>query len=193
VHRLLADPVAGIADPARRRLAALIAQVIGQLGIHSPLDQPFRQPVEQPVRAGDLLRRLRAGQELVDQLVRKLWRLGLDPHPGNRPLRELVWQGGLPSGRPAGRGSLKEPRPTTRLRSGPAYTENRTHPFVTLGEDLDFNQSDSVFDLDRSNGIPDLVSTGVIVAAAVGAMVLAGHLRVVRLSAVALAVALLVI
>ena len=45
------------------------------------------------------------------------------------------------------------------------------HLVVTLGANLDFGQSDSAFDLDRSNGIPDIVSTLVIVAAAAGATV----------------------
>jgi hypothetical protein len=67
------------------------------------------------------------------------------------------------------------------------------HLVVTLGANLDFNQSDSVFDLERSNGIPDIVSTAVIVAAAVGAMVLAGHAGPGRLPAAGLAAALLVV
>ncbi len=67
------------------------------------------------------------------------------------------------------------------------------HLVVTLGANLDFDQSDSVFDLERSNGIPDIVSTAVIVAAAVGAIVLAGHARHVRLLAAGVAAALLVV
>lgn len=38
---------------------------------------------------------------------------------------------------------------------------------------LEFNSYDSVIDLDRNNGIPDVVSTAAIMAAAVGAAVLA--------------------
>ena len=67
------------------------------------------------------------------------------------------------------------------------------HFAVTLGANLDFGESNSVFDLERSNGVPDLVSTGVIVAAAVGAIVLAGHSRSGRLLAAGVAAALLVV
>lgn len=67
------------------------------------------------------------------------------------------------------------------------------HLVVTLGANLDFDQSDSVFDLERSNGVPDIVSTAVIVAAAVGATVLAGHARHGRLLAAGLSAALLVV
>lgn len=67
------------------------------------------------------------------------------------------------------------------------------HFVVTLGANLDFGQSDSVFDLERSNGVPDVVSTAVIVAAAVGAIVLAGRARHGRLLAAGLAAALLVV
>jgi len=67
------------------------------------------------------------------------------------------------------------------------------HLVVTLGANLDFGQSDSVFDLDRSNGVPDIVSTAVIVAAAAGSIVLAGHARPGRLPAAGLAAALLVV
>ena len=51
---------------------------------HRPLDQPLRQPLQQPVGAGDLLRRARAGEQLVDQLVRSSggssgsWSAGVD-------------------------------------------------------------------------------------------------------------------
>lgn len=67
------------------------------------------------------------------------------------------------------------------------------HFVVTLGATIGFNQSDSTFDLHRSNGVPDIVSTVVIVAGAVGAIVLAGYDRSGRLPAAGLAVALLVI
>jgi hypothetical protein len=49
--------------------------VLAQLGIHRALDEPLRQPGEQPIGTGDLLRRARAGEQLIDQLVRKLRRL----------------------------------------------------------------------------------------------------------------------
>ena len=44
MDRLRGDPVASVTDPARRRLTTLIAEVIGQLGIHRPLNKPLRQP-----------------------------------------------------------------------------------------------------------------------------------------------------
>jgi hypothetical protein len=49
--------------------------VLAQLGIHRALDEPLRQPGEQPIGARDLLRRARAGEQLIDQLFRKLRRL----------------------------------------------------------------------------------------------------------------------
>ena len=67
------------------------------------------------------------------------------------------------------------------------------HLVVTLGAHIDFGRSASVFDLERSNGVPDIVSTAVIVAAAVGATVLAVHARHARLQATFLAAALLVV
>jgi hypothetical protein len=136
VHRLRCHPVAGVADPARRRLSPLVAEMVGQLGLHRPLDQPLRQPAEQPLRAGDLLRRARAGEQLVDQLVRQLRRLeriairtGVDRrHP---PIAELVRQGALPF-QPARQSESTLPDRRTRPRSGPAYTDNRTDPVETV-------------------------------------------------------------
>lgn len=71
--------------------------------------------------------------------------------------------------------------------------QSGAHFFVTLGTNPGFGHSDSNFDLDRSNGIPDAVSTVVILTAALGAIVLAAHGRFGRLPAAGLAVALLVI
>jgi hypothetical protein len=67
------------------------------------------------------------------------------------------------------------------------------HFLVTLGANLGFDQSDSTFDLERSNGVPDVISAVVIVAAAVGAVVLAGGAGFGRMPAAGLALVLLVI
>ena len=79
-QRLRRRPVAGVPRPARRRLAALVAEVIGQLGVHRPLDQPLGQLREQPAGPDDLLLRPSAGEQLIDQLVAEpLTQLGRQP------------------------------------------------------------------------------------------------------------------
>src|SRR5216117_883257 len=101
-------PLRALPAPPERRLTALVAEMLRQLGVHRPLDQPLRQTLKQPVRAGDLLRRARAGEQLVDQLVRQLrWleriviRAGVDRRQS--PIGELLRQIGLPFSRPAAR------------------------------------------------------------------------------------------
>jgi hypothetical protein len=42
-QRLRARAVARVASAARRRLAVLIAEMVGQLDLQRPLDQPLRQ------------------------------------------------------------------------------------------------------------------------------------------------------
>jgi hypothetical protein len=74
MQRLGRRAVAAVPGPARRRMAALIAEVVGQLGVHRALDQPPGQLGEQAALTGDLRRRARAGEQPVDQLVRKLTR-----------------------------------------------------------------------------------------------------------------------
>lgn len=67
--RLRRLAVAGVARSAGRRLPRRVADVLGQLSLKRTLQQPPRELPEQPVGPGDLLRRLRAGEQLVDQLV----------------------------------------------------------------------------------------------------------------------------
>ena len=50
----------------------LVAEMVGQLDLERPLDQPLRQLPEHPARPEDLLLGPRAGQQLVNDLVRKL-------------------------------------------------------------------------------------------------------------------------
>ncbi len=101
--------------------------MVGQLGLHRPLDQPLRQSVKQPRRTGDLLRRARAGEQLIDQLVRKLGRISIRGDDSHRLLRVVLGQRGLLS-EPARR--LRPPGRKRRhpLNSDHAYTENRTDP-----------------------------------------------------------------
>jgi len=66
--------VAGDAAPARRSLAALVGDMLDDLGLQRALQQPARQLPQQAVRASDLLRRLSAAKQLVDQLIRELGR-----------------------------------------------------------------------------------------------------------------------
>ena len=130
MHGLLAEAVAGVAGPTRRRLTALVAEMLRQLGVHRPLDQPLRQTLKQPVRAGDLLRRARAGEQLVDQLVRQLrWleriviRAGVDRRQS--PIGELLRQIGLPfqparrSEIPSGGHNSSQALPTQRIGQTP--------------------------------------------------------------------------
>jgi hypothetical protein len=76
VQRLGGAGVAAVGGPARRRVPAPVAEVVGQLGVHRALDEPPGQLRQQPALAGDLRRRARAGQQLVDQLIPKLARTG---------------------------------------------------------------------------------------------------------------------
>ena len=46
VDRLLAEAVTGVACTTRRRLPALVAEMIRELSGHRPLDQPLRQPLQ---------------------------------------------------------------------------------------------------------------------------------------------------
>ena len=61
---------------------------------------------------------------------------------------------------------------------------------ISLVASLRFHSYDSVLDLERNNAIPDLVSTAVIVAAALGAVALALKVRRSRRQATVLAVLL---
>ncbi len=106
-QRLRRRPVPGVACPACRFLVGLIAQVVGELDLHRPLDQPFRQLAQQPARARDLLLRSGPREELVDELVREQ-RL------------DLLGQLG-PRGQLAARSasaSLRSPYGLTALRAG---------------------------------------------------------------------------
>ncbi len=68
----LALAVARITHPARRLLMRLITEMVSQLDLERPLDQPLGQLSEHPARTEDLLLRSRAGQKLVNHLIRKL-------------------------------------------------------------------------------------------------------------------------
>ena len=63
----------------------LIAEMVGQLDLHRPLHQPLGQLAQQAARAGDLLLGPRAGEQLIDQLIRqKRPDLLGEPRPGSR-------------------------------------------------------------------------------------------------------------
>jgi hypothetical protein len=54
--------------------------MIGQLGVHRALHQPLGQLSEQPTGTNDLLLRLSAGEQLIDQLITEtLTQLGRQP------------------------------------------------------------------------------------------------------------------
>ena len=56
----------------------LVADVVGQLDLHRPLDQPLGQLGQQPAGPGDLLLGRGAGEQLVDHLI-------ADPPIGRHP------------------------------------------------------------------------------------------------------------
>jgi hypothetical protein len=93
MDRLCGRAVSRIADTTGRRLPVHIAEMLGQLHVHRPLHQPLRQLAQHAIRPGDLLRRARTSQQLIDQLIRQLRRLPVDPHPRDRHIMNLVWQG----------------------------------------------------------------------------------------------------
>ena len=63
------SPVARVASAAGRLAVRLIADTLGQLGLHRAFHQPLGQLRQDPAGPGDLLLRRRAGQQLIDQLV----------------------------------------------------------------------------------------------------------------------------
>jgi hypothetical protein len=75
----------------------LKAQVLGQLDLQRPLDQPLRQLRQQAARPGDLLLAARSREQLVDHLVadppirRHAKSLPHPPAPG-RPINRVVNQ-----------------------------------------------------------------------------------------------------
>jgi hypothetical protein len=48
----------------------LVAEVVGQLDLHRPLHQPLGQLRQQATGTGDLLLTPRAGQQLIEHLIR---------------------------------------------------------------------------------------------------------------------------
>ena len=87
--RLCRLAVARVPRATGRRLTGLIAQMLGQLGLQRPVQQPARQLPQQPVRARDLLRRPRAREQRVEQLVADLQRLLIEPRTARQPGKHL--------------------------------------------------------------------------------------------------------
>ena len=115
--------VAAVAGAARRRVAVLVAEMLGDLGPQRALQQPPRQLPQQPVRARDLLRRPRAGQQLVDQLIRELG-------PLEQTAARQPRQRGARGGRGAG-ASLHSPSGLAPLDAG--ATLDLLDPAVRVG------------------------------------------------------------
>ncbi len=69
--RLRRRAVTRVVGPAGRLLVRLVAEMLGQLRRHRPLDQPLRQLREHPTGPDDLLLAARASEQLVDHLVGK--------------------------------------------------------------------------------------------------------------------------
>ena len=94
MQRLGRRPVPAVPDPARRRPTTLVAKVLGQLGVHRPLNQPAGQLRQHAPRPDDLLLRPGAGEQLVDQLITEtlpqLGRQPLDDQLGRRTAATLL-------------------------------------------------------------------------------------------------------
>ena len=112
-QRLRAGPVARVARPARRLLMRLIAQMVSQLDLHRPLHQSLGQRRQQPARPGDLLLGPRAGQQLIDHLIRDPLATG----PLNHPTQSRAVHGGIHPRPAQGPELLAPPRgaPSARL------------------------------------------------------------------------------
>src|SRR4051794_36001790 len=124
LQRLGRRAVAGVAGPAGRLGMRLIAQVLGQLDLQRPLDQPLGQLGQQPARPDDLLLAARAGQQLVDHLVRQpaAARQLADRRPHPRTI-DRTSTSSRADPRPAARSGSPTPRcarPSGSLRSPPA-------------------------------------------------------------------------
>src|SRR5207247_10671290 len=68
-QRLRTRAVALVAGAPGRLPMRLVADVVGQLDLHRPLDQPLGQLRQQPTGPGDLLLGARAGEQLVAHLI----------------------------------------------------------------------------------------------------------------------------
>src|SRR5439155_5168717 len=69
--RLRRRTVAGVTGAAGRLLMRLVAEMLGQLRRHRPLNQPLRQLRKNAAGADDLLLRAGTGKQLVDHLLRE--------------------------------------------------------------------------------------------------------------------------
>ena len=63
--------VARVPHATRRRLAVLVAEMVGQLDLHRPLNKALGQPGEQTTGPDDLLVAARTGEQPVDEFVRQ--------------------------------------------------------------------------------------------------------------------------
>ena len=75
--------------------------MLAQLRLQRPVQQPARQVPQQPVWTRDLLRRARARQQRIKDLIRDLKRLLIDPRPTRQSGQHLSPLGGF--------GSLRSP------------------------------------------------------------------------------------
>ena len=104
------------------------------------------------------------------------------------PCRRCLW-GGVATRKAAARFGFMR----ASLAAGVVLVlaQSAAHLDVTLGKSIAFDASVSGFDLERNNGVPDVVSILVITAAAVAAFVLGAHHRAGRHVAWLLGTALL--
>ena len=96
-QRLGRRPIPSVARATGRLKMRLVAQMLGQLDLQRPLDQPLGQLRQHPARPGDLLLGPGAGQQLVDHLIGDLSAVGqlersAQPSSIDRVSHELVAQ-----------------------------------------------------------------------------------------------------
>ena len=87
--------VASVPRPTRRRLPRWIPEMLTELSLERPVQQPAGELPKEPVRACDLLRSPRATEQRVEHLVAELQRLAIKIRPARQPGEHLSPLGGL--------------------------------------------------------------------------------------------------
>ncbi len=157
-QRLRCRAVALVPSAAGRLAVRLVADVIGQLGLHRPLDQALGQLRQNPAGPGDLLLGRGAGEQLVDEfgadppIGRQVESLS-DPAAARGPIHRLIDYAGWQD-RGARRPSVSSSNSSALLSisllllvvvgiaisfGSDAYTEGRTLPLHVLATKLDMS------------------------------------------------------
>jgi len=94
-HRLARLAVARVPAPARRCLAGRIPQVLGQLRLKRPVEQPTSEMRQHPIGPRDLLRCTRASQQRVEHLIGDLRLWLAERGPAGQPRHAPTPRGAL--------------------------------------------------------------------------------------------------